>query len=88
MEMGLSVVPRLFVIGTKPLAGCGKHSAREIALTDEALTLERLSQLRHRVFDNAFLIPLRRSQISEFDQLGDHRARCNATPEGCDSTYA
>src|ERR1700730_15036647 len=39
------------------------------------------------MFDNTFVKALRRSQISEFDKLHDHRARCNATPERKDCTH-
>jgi hypothetical protein len=41
-----------------------------------------MPQSFHRMFDDTFVIALRRSQISKFDKLRDHRARRDAETEG------
>jgi hypothetical protein len=46
-----------------------------------------MPQSFHRMFNNIFVIALRRSQVSKFDKLRDHRARCDATPKRKDSTH-
>jgi hypothetical protein len=79
--------PDLFVSITEQLAARGKRIARKIALTDESITLKGLPQSLHGMFNNTIAIALRRSQVSWFDKLPNHRARCGATPKWKDSTH-